>query len=182
MRRLISGMDKPLLIATIIMLIFGLLMIFSASNAMAIAQFNQPYKFLIRQSLFIITGLIMFVFLIKIPTKNYTKLSVFILIIIIALLLGLDIFGVATRSAKSWIPIGPFTIQPSEFCKVILIMYMATYYEKVVIRNKNDLKVVSIPLLLGALCFLLTAIQPDFGTAIIIYGIVFFKFISIPIN
>lgn len=184
MKRLMSSMDKPLLIASISMLIFGLLMIFSSSNAMATVNFNgNPYHFLLKQGVFLITGLIMFAFLIKRSTKSYYKISIAVLIVLIVALIGLDIIGATTRSSRSWINVFDIaSLQPSEFFKMAIIMYMATYYEKIISRNKNDFKLAILPLAVGMFGVLLTSIQPDLGTALIILGIIIITFVSIPLE
>lgn len=175
-------MDKPLLIATTFMFIFGLLMIFSSSNAMANYNFDDPYRFLIRQGLFLIAGFILFIFIIRKSTRNYYKYSLIILFILMVALFGLDVIGTATRSSKSWIFLGPFSLQPSEFCKMAILMYMATHYEKIISRNKNEVKAASLPLFVGGFCIALTLFQPDLGTAFILAGIIVLTFISIPLN
>jgi len=58
------------------------------------------------------------------PTKNYKKLDIFIIGVIILALIGLPFLGHNAKNAVSWYKIGPITIQPSEFAKVALIIYL----------------------------------------------------------
>ena len=136
MKKLLSKIDKPLLIVTFIFFIFGLIMILSASSMESYMRYNfSPYHYFFRQTLFLLTGIIIFCFIIIFPTKNYKKLDKFIIGIIILSLIGLLAYGYTANNAASWYKIGPITIQPSEFAKLAIIIYMSVYYEK----NKDNL-------------------------------------------
>ena len=136
MKSKFAKLDKPLLITTIIFFIFGLIMIFSASSMESFMRYNySPYHYFIRQALFLIVGLFVFLFILIFPTKNYKKISGFMLFIIFLSLVGLLIYGYTANSAVSWYKIGPIAVQPSEFAKIVIILYLATYYEK----NKESL-------------------------------------------
>ena len=76
MKKLLSKIDKPLLIATFIFFIFGLIMILSASSMESYMRYNfSPYHYFFRQGLFLLIGIIIFCFIIIFPTKNYKKLD-----------------------------------------------------------------------------------------------------------
>ena len=76
MKKIISKLDKPLLIVTIIFFIFGLIMILSASSMESYMRYNfSPYHYFFRQALFLLIGIIIFCFIIIFPTKNYKKLD-----------------------------------------------------------------------------------------------------------
>jgi len=181
-RKVFSKIDKPLFFAMLTFFIFGLIMIFSSSTIVSVVGFNkEPYNFFIKQALFLTVGLIAFFIILYIPTKNYKKLSKFLLFVIIIALGGLIVYGELTNNAKSWYYIGPFSIQPSEFAKTILIMYMGVYYfeHKKELDNKN---ILFRPLLIVFLIFSLVFLQPDLGTAIIISAIAILTYFSLPIE
>lgn len=182
MKKVLSKIDKPLFVAMMISFIFGLIMIFSASTIVSVVGFNkEPYTFFIKQALFLFVGLIAFFIILFFPTKKYHNLSKFLMLVIIVALIGLIVYGELTNNAKSWYYIGPFSIQPSEFAKTILIMFMGSYYYK----NKNNLdnQFVAIkPLFIAFLLFALVFLQPDLGTAIIIAAISFLIYFSLPIK
>ncbi len=182
MKKLLTKMDKPLLIMTIVYSIFGLIMIFSASNVAAVLRYNvSPYYFFVKQLVFLLTAyLFSFAIIIKFPTKNYKKIIIFLTISILVALFGLFIYGNIVNNAQSWYRIGGIvSIQPSEFAKTILIIFFAVFFGCNYDQKKEYgfLK----PLSLGVAICLLVAAQPDFGGAVIIAGIVFFLLISIPI-
>ena len=182
MRKMFAKMDKPLLIAMIVFSIFGLLMILSASSMESYMRYDySPYHYFFRELIFLIVGFILFLFVIVFPTKNYKKLSTFMMIIITLSLIGLLIYGYAANNAVSWYKIGPVTIQPSEFAKLAIIIYMAVYYEK----HKDDMDVqwnIIKPILFIIVIVGLVAIQPDMGTALIIMFITLILFYGVPIS
>lgn len=182
MRKIFSKIDKPLLFTTMIFFIFGLVMILSASSMESYMRYgSSPYYYFIRQAIFIGVGSILFLIIIRIPTKAYKSLSYLLMLIIIISLGALTAYGYAAKNAQSWFQIGPINIQPSEFAKIISIIFLASYYNK----NKNNLNntwTLIKPLIPVVIIFVLVAAQPDFGTAIIICLISFFMFFALPMG
>ncbi len=182
MREKLSKIDKPLLISSLVLFIFGLIMVFSASSMESYMRYNySPYHYFFRQLIFLIIGSIGFVFTLIFPTKNYKKLDKIILFIAIISLGGLLVYGHAANNAASWYKIGPFTIQPSEFCKIILIIYMAVYYDKNR-KNLDNQWVIIKPILFAIVIVALIAIEPDLGTGIIVMLITLMMFYAVPID
>lgn len=181
MKRIFSKLDRTLLFITAILFIFGLIMILSASSMESYMRYNySPYHYFFRQLIFLIIGLFASLFIIVFPTKNYKKLDKFLVFLVICSLVGLLVYGYTANNAVSWYKIGPLTIQPSEFAKIIIIIYLAVYYEK----NKNNLDnqwSIIKPILLVILIASLVAIQPDMGTAFIIVLISMIVFYGVPI-
>ena len=175
--------DKKLLILTLIIITFGLLMIYSSSNIWAEYKFDDPYKYIKSQLIFFIAGL----FIIKIITKididflekNSNKFLIFTMILLILVLIpGI---GKVRNGSRSWFGIGPLGIQPSEFSKIALIIYTAKYLS----HNDKDVKNIKkgiLPLFIViCLFFLLIMLEPDFGTAmVIILTLVVMIFVSGP--
>ena len=92
-------------------------------------------------------------------------------IILICIVIGLIItlfFGYAGMGAKRWIRIGGFNLQISEFAKIALVLFMAKYFHRLNAEKTIGLFRSIVPLIISLLFFLLVAIQPDLGTAIII--------------
>ena len=182
MKKLLSKIDKPLLIVTFIFFIFGLIMILSASSMESYMRYNfSPYHYFFRQTLFLLTGIIIFCFVIIFPTKNYKKLDKFIIGIIILSLIGLLAYGYTANNAASWYKIGPITIQPSEFAKLAIIIYMSVYYEKNKDNLDNQWSIIK-PIIVSLVIIGLVVIQPDMGTAVIIGLITLIMFYGAPIN
>ncbi|MBR3161828.1 MAG: FtsW/RodA/SpoVE family cell cycle protein [Bacilli bacterium] len=182
MKRIFSKMDKPLLFVTIVFFLFGLLMILSASSMESYIRYeNSPYNYFYRQGAFLILGLIASILIIRIPTKVYKGFSYLLLIGIITCLGCLTAYGYAANNAVSWFKIGQLNIQPSEFAKIIVIIYLACYYDRK--RDElNDTWQLIKPIIPVLIIFGLVFIQPDFGTAIVIALISFFMFFALPMS
>lgn len=180
MKRIFQRMDKPILLISIIMFAFGLIMVLSASSMESYMRYGfSPYHYFIRQAIFLGVGIIPFIFIIIFPTSKYRHLINIAMFGIIALLLGLTVWGSIAKNAQSWFSIGPFNVQPSELAKVIIIMFLAIYYDKH--RGELDNQWVLIkPLLLCIIIFVLVAIQPDLGTAGIIALLTISIFYAVP--
>lgn len=179
----IRRMDKWLLLSTIILFAIGLIMVFSASNVAAFMRYSSsPYRFIIRQSVFLAVSFIAALFVIRINTRAYSVLSWPGILAVIGLLAFVLIYGKTTNSATSWILVGAgVTLQPSEFLKVVMILWMASFYE---VKRKNlDSYMTSLfPLFVCMISIILIMLQPDLGTAIIYGCIVLFIFLLSPIH
>lgn len=162
--------DFVLFIAVITLIIFGLIMIYSASNIWAEYKFGDSLKYMKQQGLFIIIGIILMITVSKIDYKIYYKKTNLILGICLFLLVLVLIPGIGKirNGSRSWFGIGSFGIQPSEFAKLGLIIFTAKYLSN---NNKflKDIKKGVFPILLVLfLVFGLIMLQPDFGTGMII--------------
>ena len=182
MKKIIKYIDKPLLIISIILFVFGLIMVFSASNVTAyMSHAVSPYNYFVKQAIFLITGLILSLIMIRFTTKAYGMFSWGLLIIVTISLIFLPIIGKSQNQAISWYDLGFVSFQPSEFIKVITIVWLATYYEK----NKKKLNTYVKCLFPMAICAGIAAlifIQPDLGTTIIYCIIVGAIFLAVPIT
>ena len=180
MKKIFSKMDKTLLFLSIAFFLFGLVMILSASSMESFMRYGYgPYHYFYRQAIFLGIGLVLFFIIIHIPTKVYKPLSYLLIILSIIVLLALTVYGKMANNAQSWFKVGAISIQPSEFAKIIMIIFLAAYYD----YNKEKLdsiKKLIIPLIPVFIIFAIVAIQPDLGTALIIGLICFFIFFSLP--
>lgn len=157
--------DWVLIITTFLLAAFGLVMIFSASYALALREYGDFYYFLKRQSMWLGIGTVAFLFLMHFPYRFYKKLMIPILIVSFALLVLVIYFGVEGNGAQRWLIIGPFTLQPSEFVKLGIIVYLAAVYSKKQAYINKFITGVMPPLVVVGLVFVLIMRQPDLGTA-----------------
>lgn len=183
MRKLFSKMDIPLFIMVVLFVLFGLVMIYSASNITAVVRYGyQPYHFFIRQAIFVIVSfLIGFLIVLRFPTRNYGALAWPLVFLLIGSLALLFVKGKIAGGAKSWFDLKFFKIQPSEFAKSILVIFMAIYYNRLNLKKVKNIYAYFVPLGFAAIVIGLVFMQPDLGSAAIIAGIVFLTFISIPV-
>ena len=173
--------DRWLFVTAIVLMLFGLLMIYSSSSIWAEYKFGNSFHFCIYQGAFIIIGIILMIFLSRIPVSFYYRHATKLLIISIVLL-GLVLIpgvGIIRNGSRSWFGIGGFGIQPSEFVKLTLIIFTSKYLER---SNKflKDYKKGVFPILfILMLIFGLIMLEPDFGTGmIIVVSIIALLFIS----
>ena len=156
-------------------------MVLSASSVSAVLKYDSsPYYFFIKQVIFIVFSyFIGFFFVLRYPIKRYSKILPILSLGIIGALVYLLIKGELVNSARSWINLGFFSLQPSEFAKTLIILFMAVFYGKII--DKKDIKYeLFVPIAFALIIFFLVALQPDLGTALIIAGIAFLIFMSIP--
>lgn len=177
--------DWLLFITVILLASFGLAMIYSASSIWANYKFNDSFKFVKNQGLFFFVGIFLMLVLRKINYKIYLKYSNLILFCCFILLILVLIPGIGTvrNGSRSWFGIGSFGIQPSEFAKIGLIIYVSKYLS----RNQRDLKYIVkgvLPILgIVFLFFGLIILEPDFGTGMVmvltLVGIIFISGVKI---
>lgn len=183
MKKMFSKIDKPLLIITILLCGIGLLMVFSSSSVAAILRYGKaPTYFFIRQLIFFIVSFLAGFVILKIPTKWYKSISWLLIVGITAVLVFLLLYGSITNHAQSWLylPGTGIAIQPSEFAKSIVIIFMACFYDRLIRKKISNIYLYLIPLSIAGIIGLLILMQPDFGSAAILLAIAFCIFISVP--
>ena len=116
----------------------------------------------------------------RIPTKRYNLIIWPLVISVIIALAGLFIYAPITGGAQSWYNLKVFKLQPSEFAKSIIIIFYACYYDVLSKKNVKNIYLYFIPLAVSFIIAALIMMQPDFGSAVIILGISFMMFLSIP--
>ena len=163
-------LDIILFAAVILLVIFGIVMIYSASSIWAEYKFNDAFKFVKAQFLFFIVGILAMLVLSKVDYHIYYKKANLILLVCFLLLVLVLIPGIGTirNGSRSWFGIGSLGIQPSEFSKIGLIIFVSKYL------SNNDRNIKSItkgvfPILgIIGIFFLLIMLEPDFGTGMVI--------------
>lgn len=182
MKKLIKNLDKPLLIISVILFIIGLIMIFSSSSITSFMKYNaSPYLYFFKQCLFLGFSLLLCLFILPFHSKSYRIFSSLGVYLAGALLVLLLIYGTVKNLAVSWIDFGFMSLQPSEFAKIIIIVWLACYYD----ANKDKLNsyiVVLYPIFISMIIAGLIFVQPDLGTAIIFSVIVAAIFFMAPIE
>ena len=145
-------------------------MIYSSSNIWAEYKYSDSLRFLKLQSVFFVIGLILMIFVSRVDYSFYFKYSNKILFICIILLILVLIPGIGQirNGSRSWFGIGGLGIQPSEFMKLALIIFVSKY----LCKNEKDLcniKKGVLPILcLSFISFVLIILEPDLGTGVIL--------------
>lgn len=167
--------DMVLLASAFSLMFLGLGMVFIASNVMAQTNYGDPFYFVKRQGMYALLGVGALLLGRKINYQSYKRLVYpFLLISLVCLILVfLPGIGGKVRGAARWIRLGPFTLQPSEFAKIAVVMFLAYSFA----RKQEKMKYFAIgffPHMVVAGLFIgLIFIETDFGTAMTLAAIVF---------
>ena len=181
MRKIVSKMNIFLFLLMLIYSVFGLIMIFSASSVSAVLRYGYDSNhFFVRQLIWLLGSYFIGFIILFIPTKFYryvSKIAMYGILGVLVLIFGA---GTIAGGARSWYDTGFFNIQPTEFSKIILIVYMAVYYNKISSKKKMTFIQFFWPIILAAMLFVLIAMQPDLGGALIVFLITVMVFFSLP--
>lgn len=169
-----SNPDWSLVIAIIFLLGIGIVMVYSASAVYAYSEYGDWYFYAKRQLLFAVIGLVIMFIMMNTDYMFWNKWAKFILISCFLLLIVVLIPGIgATRGgATSWLGVGTFGIQPSEFMKLAMIIFLAKRFSLKQESMQSFSKGLVIPLGILGLAFGLIMLQPDLGTGAILAGTV----------
>ncbi|ANE47453.1 stage V sporulation protein E [Paenibacillus swuensis] len=163
--------DFLLLILTLLLVGFGLVMVFSASSAIALtdARFNNDaLYFTKKQAVWIGLGIFVMLVVMNIPYASFKKLIFPIFFITIVALILVLFFGDVRNGARSWFGIGSFGIQPSELAKISIILYLGALIAKKK-DNIRDFKRGLLPIIIiVGLVAGLIMLQPDLGSCLIL--------------
>lgn len=164
-----SAIDYLIFICVISLTLIGIAFIYSSAIDRDGVLTNTNY---IKQIIWGITGIVLMVFF---ACYDYRKTEKFIFLIFVFscfVLLYTCIFGKVVKGSRSWIGIGNFGIQPSEFCKIIFIVFLASYLNNSENENPTKRFLVSVSILLVVIGLLM--LQPDLGTALVFIPIFLF--------
>lgn len=159
---------------TLILIAVGVVMVFSASWSTAFSgesgagAAGDAYYYLKRELIYAALGLVLMFGLARYDFTRLRKIAPALILISLGLLLAVLFVGASVKGAKRWIPLGPFTFQPSELAKLAVVLFVASImYRRP--RLPRDLKSMALPLLgLPLVACLLILAEPDMGTTITI--------------
>jgi len=162
--------DTSLLWMTVLMTVFSLVMIYSASIAYAAAEGGTQFSFVGKQALFVAVGVLVCIGLSFVSMNTWKKLMPWYfgfsgLLLLLVLFLGREING-ATR----WIHAGPVNIQPTELFKLAVVLYLSSLFTRKA-EVLQSVKKIMFPGGLIAAGLVLIMFQPDFGSFVVIVGV-----------
>lgn len=151
---------------TLVLTLFGLLMIYDVSSVIAFDTFGDKYHFIKDQLIWVILGvgaLFLFTYFDYHRLFNFS-LPLLIIAIGFLVIVFLPGIGAGAKGANRWVNLHFFTLQPAEFVKLELALYLAAWFS-----NKEKGRFLAFSLLIGTI-LLLVMLEPDMGTASIILG------------
>ncbi|MEA3273171.1 MAG: putative lipid II flippase FtsW [Patescibacteria group bacterium] len=172
--------DKPLMITIFALVIFGLVMIFSAGIALSLNNFGEPYHYFYHQLFYgIIPGLVFWMIFQNIDYHRLEKFAFpfFIFALVTLILVLIPGIGQVHKGAARWLVLGPISFQPTEVAKLAMILYLAAWFASKRDKIRSFMEGFFPFLGILAVMSLLVFMQPDVGTLgmiVIISMVIFF--------
>ncbi|WP_124727710.1 stage V sporulation protein E [Staphylospora marina] len=172
MKRNAAAPDYVIVVAIFLLLSIGVVMVYSASAAFAQFKYGDAFYFAKRQFLFALLGVLAMFWIAGIDPRKFYRYADAALIICFVLLIIVLIpgVGIMRNGARSWLGIGAFSIQPSEFMKLAVIAFLAKLFSRPDYDLTNFRKGFLPGLLIPVLAFGLIMMQPDLGTGAVLVG------------
>ena len=165
-----SGYDARLLFPVLFLVGIGIVMVYSASSALALKKFGNSYFFIKKQALFALVGLIALVAARHFPYRGLRVLAYPAVVLALGLLLAVHLtgFGHTAGGATRWLRWGGFTLQPAELARMAMILYLAYSMSK----KQDRIREFSIGFVPHVMVLMMLTIpimlQPDFGSVVIL--------------
>lgn len=166
-RRFFKNFDFGLVLLMLVITLYGLAVIYSASKGGA-----SGASYVHRQLMWAIAGLVAFAIGASIDHKSYPRMSGTLYVVNLILLLSVLVIGRESKGAQRWLGFGGMAVQPSEFAKVIIVITLAVF----LVRRQDriwELRTFALSFLHVAVPMLLIFKQPDLGTALVLTAIWF---------
>jgi len=168
-----AGVDKWMFFITVLLIVAGLAMVFSASAIMAQERYHSPYTFVLKQALWAVCGIAFLLVLshidytvYKSPRFIYSALSVTILLLVLVFLMP------GSHHTHRWIRFGNFfTFQPSEIAKPVLVLFLAWFLSTRLDKMRDWKNTLMRAILIPVVLVILIVAQPDLGTALVLAGV-----------
>jgi len=162
------GVDKWLFCTVVLLVLFGLVMVFSASAVQAKAENGSPYYYVLRQAIFALAGMVFLFGAMQIDYRRYNNPKVVFPVVAVTAVLLLAVFAMpAVKGSHRWFRFPGFSFQPSELAKPAIILFLA-YFLQTRLHKMDDWRGTVLRAVVPSL--LLTALilkEPDLGTAIV---------------
>jgi len=170
------GIDKPMLVITMVILLIGVIMVLSASFARGYYTSSEPLRLFLRQSTFAVTGIVLMFVTSQIRIKTISRFSMQLLLVSIILLVLVLIIGIKVNGARRWIGFGSetgfLTFQPSEVAKLAIILAFAQMACKIGSEKMKKFKYGVLPFaIVTGIMIILLRMEPHLSAIIIITAV-----------
>ncbi len=167
------GVDKWLFCTTLLLVVVGLAMVFSASAVVAQERYHSPYAFVGRQAGWAVAGVLAMLALMHVDVKKYKSTRfIYTILSITTLLLVAVFFFPGSHAVHRWIRFGDlFTFQPSEIAKPVVVLFLAWFLHTRLDAMRDWKHTLLKAAVMPVVFMLLIVKQPDLGTALVIAGV-----------
>lgn len=167
------GVDKWMFFTTLLLVVAGLVMVFSASAVVAQERYNSPYTFVGKQALWALAGVLAMLILMHVDYAAYNSPRfIYPALCVTTLLLVLVFFFPTSHNTHRWIRFGGFfTLQPSEIAKPVLILFLAWFLHSRLDQMRDWKNTLIRAAIMPVVFILLIVKQPDLGTALVLLGV-----------
>jgi cell division protein FtsW len=160
-----TDFDYTILFVTLILVAFGIVMVYSASAILAADKFKDSFYFLKKQALFAAGGALLMAIAMKLNYHLWQKLAYPVLLISLALLVLVLVAGTKAGGSTRWLYIGSLSFQPSELSKLALVVFLSYFLAKKGEKIRTFQFGFLPTILISGIMILLVIHQPDFGVA-----------------
>ena len=162
------GVDKWLFGTVLLLVLFGLVSVFSASAVIAKATLGSPYAYVMRQAGFALAGMVALFVLMRVDYRKYNNPKLIFPLMGITGLLLLGVFAWhGMNGAHRWVRLPGITLEPSELAKPMIVVFLA-WFLQTRIHTIDNIKETILPAVIPPLLFVgLILLEPDLGTALV---------------
>jgi cell division protein FtsW len=167
------GVDKWLFGTVLLLVLFGLVSVFSASAVLAKATLGSPYAYVIKQAIWAALGMVALFVLMRVDYRKYNDPKLIFPLMAITGILLLTVFLMSgMNGAHRWVRLPGITLQPSELAKPVIVLFLA-WFLQTRIHAIDSLKETILPAVIPPLLFIgLILKEPDLGTALVCAAVV----------
>ena len=173
------GVDKWLFFTTLLLVVVGLVMVFSASAVVAQERFNSPYQYVGRQAGWALAGVLAMLVLMKVDSNFYKSTKfIYSALCVTTFLLVAVFFFPGSHAVHRWIRFGGFfTFQPSELAKPVAVLFLAWFLHTRLDAMRDWKHTLLKAAVMPVVFILLIVKQPDLGTALVVFGVTGFMLV-----
>jgi cell division protein FtsW len=166
------GVDKWIFFTTLLLVVAGLVMVFSASAVVAEERYHSPYGFVTRQALWAVAGIFTMIVLSRVDYTRYNSPRfIYPALAITTLLLVVVLFFRDSHHTHRWIRFGSLSFQPSEIAKPVIILFLAWFLSTRLAQMHDWRNTLLRAAMMPVVFMLLIVKQPDLGTSLVVGGV-----------
>ncbi len=165
--------DRTLIWLYLSLLVFGFVMVTSASIPVGLRLKDNAFYFALRDAIYIVISLAVVFFFIQIPIKKWEKYHVALFFLSLILLILVLFLGTSINGAKRWIPLGVLNFQPAELAKLSIICYFSGFYVRKFDEIRTGFMSSWRPMIILSILGALLLLQPDLGSTFVLFVLTF---------